>query len=81
LHWVLLPTKNAQQNAVLRWYSPQARMPVWLLKPASQHARARLLLRLSWSWTVLLPSDTHRKPITAVQNSQNFMDIFHRPAF
>jgi hypothetical protein len=36
----------------------------WLLKPASEHGHARLLLRLSWSWTVLLPSDTHRKPIT-----------------
>jgi hypothetical protein len=37
--------------------------PFWLLKPASEHAHARLLPRLSWSWTVLLPSDTHRKPI------------------
>jgi hypothetical protein len=27
---------------------------------------ARLLPRLSWSWAVLLPSDTHRKPITPI---------------
>jgi hypothetical protein len=35
-------------------------------KPASEHAHARLLPRLSWNWTVLLPSDTHRKPITFI---------------
>jgi hypothetical protein len=29
-------------------------------------AHARLLPRLSWSWTVLLPSDTDRKPITSI---------------
>jgi hypothetical protein len=38
----------------------------WLLKPTSDHTHARLLHRLSWSWTVLLPSDTHRKPITSI---------------
>jgi hypothetical protein len=27
---------------------------------------AYLLHRLSWSWTVLLPSDTQRKPITSI---------------
>jgi hypothetical protein len=27
---------------------------------------ACLLRRLSWSWTVLLPGDTHRKPITSI---------------
>jgi hypothetical protein len=58
--------KNAQQNAVLRLYTPQARSPFWLLKPASELAHARLLLRLPRSWTVLLPSDTHRKPITSI---------------
>jgi hypothetical protein len=56
---ILLPTKNAQQNAV-----SQARSSFWLLKPASEHAR--LLPRLSWSWTVLLPSDTYRKLITSI---------------
>jgi hypothetical protein len=40
--------------------------PFWLLKPASEHSHARLLPRLSWKWTVLLPSDTHRKPITSI---------------
>jgi hypothetical protein len=34
-----------------------------LLKPASEHAHARLLSRLSWCWTVLLSNDTHRKLI------------------
>jgi hypothetical protein len=46
--------------------TPQARSPFGLLKLASEHAYARLLLRLSWSWIVLLPSDTHRKPITSI---------------
>jgi hypothetical protein len=45
---------------------PQARSSFWLLKPASEHACAHLLPRLSWSSTVLLPSDTHRKPITSI---------------
>jgi hypothetical protein len=34
-------------------------------EPASEHAHARLLPRLSWSWTVVLPGDTQRKPITS----------------
>jgi hypothetical protein len=66
LHWVLLSTKNAQENAALRYYTPQARSPFWLLKPASQLAHALLLPRVSCSWTVLLPSDTHRKSITSI---------------
>jgi hypothetical protein len=45
---------------------PKAWSPFWLLKPASEHAHTRLLLRLSWSWTVLLPRDTHRKPNTSI---------------
>jgi hypothetical protein len=43
------PQKNAQQNTVLRYYTSQARSPFWLLKPASEHAHARLLPRLSWT--------------------------------
>jgi hypothetical protein len=39
---------------------------VAILKAASEHAHARLLPRLSWSWIVLLRSDTHRKPITSI---------------
>jgi hypothetical protein len=63
MHWVIVPTKkNAQQNVTFRWYTPQRRSLFWLLKPASEHAHARLLPRLSWSWAVLLPSDTYRKP-------------------
>jgi hypothetical protein len=65
LQWSLLPMKknNAQQNAALRYYT-QARSPFLLLKPASEHSHAHLLPRLSW--TVLLPSDTNRKPITSI---------------
>jgi hypothetical protein len=36
------------------------------LKLTSEHAHERLLRRLSWSWTVLLPSNKHRKPITSI---------------
>jgi hypothetical protein len=63
------PQKTAQQNSALRQYTPQAWSPYRLLKPAFEHEHARLLARLSWSWTVLLPSDKPRKPsmsITAV---------------
>jgi hypothetical protein len=60
------PQKPAQQGTALRYYTPQTRSPFWLLNPASEHAHASLLPRLSWSWTVLLRSDTHRKPVTAV---------------
>jgi hypothetical protein len=66
LHCVLLPTENVQQNSTLRYYTPHSRSPFWLLKPASEHEHARLLPRLSWSWTVLLPSDTYRKLITSI---------------
>jgi hypothetical protein len=58
--------RNAQQNAALQRYTSEARSPFWLTKLASEHAHARLLLRPSWSWTVLLPSETHRKPITSI---------------
>jgi hypothetical protein len=44
----------------------QARSPLRLLKPAYEHMNARLLSILSCSWTVLLPSDTHRKPIMSI---------------
>jgi hypothetical protein len=63
-HWVLLFTKSAQQNAALRCICSQGLSPFWLLKPASEHAH--LLPRLSCRWTVLLPSDTHRKRITSI---------------
>jgi hypothetical protein len=38
--------------------------PFLLLKSAYEYAR--LLPRLSWSWTLLLPSDRHRKSITSI---------------
>jgi hypothetical protein len=49
-------------NAALR----AARSPFWLLKPVSEHEHARLLPRMSWSWTVLLPSVTYGKPVTFI---------------
>jgi hypothetical protein len=60
------PQRKTQQNAVFRQYIRQGRSPFWLLKPASEHVHAHLLLRLSWNWIVLLPSDIHRKPITSI---------------
>jgi hypothetical protein len=61
-----LPTKNAQQNAALRQYTPQERSPLWLQKTSSGHAHARLLPRLFWSWTLLLPTDTHRRSLMSI---------------
>jgi hypothetical protein len=55
-----------QNRTTKRWSSvvhPQVRSPFWLLKPAFDHVNARLLPRLSWNWTVLLPSDRYKKPI------------------
>jgi hypothetical protein len=37
-----------------------------LLKPASECAHVHLLRRLSWSWTLLLPSDTYRQPSMSI---------------
>jgi hypothetical protein len=58
LHRVLLTTKDRTTELWSSVVHPQARWPFWLLKPASEHAHARLLPSLSWSWTVLVPSDT-----------------------
>jgi hypothetical protein len=66
LQWAHLPADKAQQNAALWQCSPQARSTFWILKPVSENAHAHLLPRLPWSWTVLLPSDRHRKPITVI---------------
>jgi hypothetical protein len=56
--------KDTQQNSE---YTHETRSPFWLLKPASDHAHARLLPRLSWSWTVLLPSDTLTNPVKSIR--------------
>jgi hypothetical protein len=66
LHGVILPTAIVQENTALRQYTPHTRSPFWVQKPASEHAHARLLRRLSWSWTVLLASDAHKEPITSI---------------
>jgi hypothetical protein len=62
-----LSTEIAQQNASFRYCTPQARSSFWLLKPASEHAHARLLPRLSCNWAVLLPSDTHKNLFRPLQ--------------
>jgi hypothetical protein len=58
--------RNAQQNAARRYFTPQAGYPFWLLKPACEHTHASVLPRPSWSWIVLLPSDTHRKLVASI---------------
>jgi hypothetical protein len=66
----LLPTVNRKHcfmNIIcIESFWPQKPLsPFWLLKPASEQAHMRLLPRLPWSWTVMLPSDAHTKPITS----------------
>jgi hypothetical protein len=67
LHWVLLPIQRITENTALRYYTPEAQSPFWLLKPASEYSHARLLPRLSWSWTVLLPIDTYKNLLHQLQ--------------
>jgi hypothetical protein len=64
-HWVVLPTKKKRNRFLLfGGILPKRGHHFWLLKLASENAYAHMLPRLSWSWTVLLPSDAYRKPIT-----------------
>jgi hypothetical protein len=63
-HWVIFP--KTLNTTLFFGSTPSSTSPFWLLKPDSDHAHARLLPRLSWSWTVLLPSDTHIKSITYI---------------
>jgi hypothetical protein len=58
--------QRKQKNAALRYYTPQARWPFLLFKLPFEHGHAHLISRLSWSWTVLLPSVTYRKPDTSI---------------
>jgi hypothetical protein len=60
------PTKTHSRTLLFGSIHPQAPSPFWLTKPATEHAHARLLPGLSWRWTVLLPSDTHREPIAYI---------------
>jgi hypothetical protein len=39
--------------------NPLSTVAILTIQPTSEYAHARLLPRLSWSWTMLLPSDTH----------------------
>jgi hypothetical protein len=63
LHLVILPTKRHNRTLFFGSIHLKHGHHFWVLKPASEHAHAHLLPRLLWIWTVLLPSDTHRKPI------------------
>jgi hypothetical protein len=57
---------STQQNAALQYLTPLAQLSFWPLKPAPKHVHERLLPRLSWRWTVLLPCDTHTKHVTYI---------------
>jgi uncharacterized membrane protein YqaE (UPF0057 family) len=59
-------TIKVQHNAALRQLTPQVRSQFWLLKPASEHAHARLLSSLSLCWNLLLSGDTYRKSIRSI---------------
>jgi hypothetical protein len=67
--WISFPLspsahkKCTTERCSLVVHAPQTRLPFWLLKWASEHAHACLLPIMSWSWTVLLHSDTHRETI------------------
>jgi hypothetical protein len=66
LHQVFLPIK--MHNRMLLFSSILLNQsPFWLVKSASEHAHTYLLLRLSWRWTALLPSDIHSKPVTSIR--------------
>jgi hypothetical protein len=65
LHWIYLPTRKTHNRALLFCSTPSSTVAILKRKPFSEHAHARLLPRLS-SWSVLLPSDTHRKPNTSI---------------
>jgi hypothetical protein len=71
-----LPTETAQHNAALRQYTSQARSPFWLLKSTSWHIRMRVCYLDCW--TVLLPSDTHIKPVISIHYScfTSICDLF-----
>jgi hypothetical protein len=56
LHSVFCPQKRTTERCSSVEHI-QARSSFWLQKATSEHAHARLLPRLPWSWTVLLSSD------------------------
>jgi hypothetical protein len=60
---VAISRQKAHQNAAFLWYTPQARSPFWLLKPASEHAL--LLLRL-YEFGLCCYLVIHRKTITPI---------------
>jgi hypothetical protein len=60
LHWGLLPIKMHKRTLFFVSTLKHCRhFDYW-------NQNAHLLPRLPWSWAVLLPSDTHRKPITSI---------------
>jgi hypothetical protein len=65
LHSVLLPIKMHKQccSSIEQLFKHGRYFDYWN-QPLKMCMRVCYLD--SWSWTVLLPSDTHRKPITAV---------------
>jgi hypothetical protein len=75
-----LPTVNTKHffmnTLYINPFTPQARSPFWSPKPATEHAHARLLPRLSWSWAVLLPSDTQKTYYVHYNCFTSICDLF-----
>jgi hypothetical protein len=65
LRWVLWPTKKRITERCSSVVYSSSMVAILTTEPAPEHAH--VLPRLSWSWTVLLPSDilVHRKSITS----------------
>jgi hypothetical protein len=65
LHWVLLPTKMRTTDRCSSVVYSSSTVVNFTTETSFWTAHVRLLPRLSWSRTVLLPSDAHWKPITS----------------
>jgi hypothetical protein len=62
LYWILLPTTECW-SWVIHYSSTVA---ILTTETSLWTCTACLLPRMLWIWTVLLPSGTHRKPITSI---------------
>jgi hypothetical protein len=66
LHWFLLPTKKKRTTKHCSSVVHPSRTVAILTTETSLWTCACASARLWWSWTVLLPSETHRNPITSI---------------
>jgi hypothetical protein len=60
-----LPTKKTHNRTSLLVVYSSSTVAILTTETSLWPCACESLPRLSWSWTVLLPSDTHRKPITS----------------